>query len=165
MPDVGDGLAVAQLIKKCPPLDLNSTYYYHILCRDFARTSCLAEAQGQRIGYVSALLRPESPQTLFVWQVAVDPEARGSGLAKEMLNFIVEQNGPLIRRVECTIGPDNQASQALFGSWARQWGAQLQREPFLPASELGPGHGPEDLFWFDLPSTRHPANPPDPPDP
>jgi L-2,4-diaminobutyric acid acetyltransferase len=150
-PELHHGGAVAALIHRCPPLDRNSTYYYHIMCRDFAQTSCLALKQGEVLGYVSAFLRPESPDTLFVWQVAVDPQARGLGLAKSMLEEILHRPELNLKRLETTIGPANKASQRLFQSLAQKMGCPIRKSVFLSEEDFSePGHESEDLYSIDL---------------
>ena len=65
---------------------------------------------------------PQYPDTLFVWQVAVDPAARGQKLASHMLDDILSRSGTrTIRFVETTVTADNTASRALFNSFARRY--------------------------------------------
>lgn len=73
-------------------LDLNSSYSYLLWCRDFAGTSVVARGEdGGPIGFVTGYVRPERPQTLVVWQVAVDDEHRGRGLAGAMLDGLTDR--------------------------------------------------------------------------
>src|SRR5690606_10951711 len=85
-PDAGMGCAVAKLVERCPPLDRNSVYCNLLQCHHFAATSVAAVGTaGELLGFISAYLLPERPNTLFIWQVAVDPRARQQGLAHNML--------------------------------------------------------------------------------
>ncbi|MBD2845659.1 diaminobutyrate acetyltransferase [Paenibacillus sp. IB182496] len=119
-PTKQDGTPVWELIQRAGTLDLNSTYCYLLLCDLYADTCMVAEQHGRLVGFVSALLRPDNPEALFVWQVAVDPEARGQGLAKRMLTeLLARPQADGVRYVEATIGPSNAASRALFRSLAK----------------------------------------------
>lgn len=85
-------------------------------CSDFADTSIAAEdAEGRLVGFISGYCPPSRPDTLFVWQVAVDSRMRGQGLALRMLLTLIERVAKQgVRHLETTISPDNAASQALF---------------------------------------------------
>jgi len=82
MPNGTDGSDVWALVRECQPLDENSMYCYLIQCDHFAETCVLAEMNGQPVGWISGYLRPDAPDTLFVWQVAVSAAARGKGLGR-----------------------------------------------------------------------------------
>lgn len=120
--DKTDGWAIHRLVAQCPPLDLNSLYAYLLLSEHHADTCVLAEDQaGQVLGFVSAYIPPRHPDVLFVWQVAVDPRARGRGLGRRMLRHLLERPAAgAIRYIETTVGPGNAASRAVFGGLARQ---------------------------------------------
>jgi len=115
-PTDGDGLPLNQLVARCQPLDRNSVYCNLLQCSDFADTGIAAEdAQGHLVGFISGYRPPQRPDTLFIWQVAVAPEARGQGLALRMLLALVARvAADGVRYLETSISPDNQASQALF---------------------------------------------------
>src|SRR5699024_8329934 len=57
----------------------------------FNKTSIVASCEDEDIGIVSGFLFPDSPDTLFVWQVAVDPKFRGHGLATKLINQLIQQ--------------------------------------------------------------------------
>jgi L-2,4-diaminobutyric acid acetyltransferase len=119
-----DGHALNQLVAASPPLDTNSVYCNLLQCLHFAETSVAAVLNGKLVGFISAYCPPNDPETLFVWQVVVAESARGSGLAKRMLHWLVEQPGTeKALRLATTITPDNKASWALFESFARDCGA------------------------------------------
>jgi len=85
-PTDGDGYNLHQLVARCQPLDTNSVYCNLLQCSDFADTAIAAEnAQGELVGFISGYRPPARPDTLFVWQVAVDSSMRGQGLALRML--------------------------------------------------------------------------------
>src|SRR3546814_5243060 len=105
------------LVARCHPLDTNSVYCNLLQCSDFADTAIAAEnAQGELVGFISGYRPPARPDTLFVWQVAVDSSMRGQGLALRMLLALTARVAREhdVRFMETTISPDNAASQALF---------------------------------------------------
>jgi L-2,4-diaminobutyric acid acetyltransferase len=141
-----DAPGLHRLIAACPPLDCNSAYAYLVICRDFAATSVVATAGGSLIGALTGYRRPDRPDTLFVWQVAVAPEQRGRGLARRMLNEVLDR--PTQRQVawiETTIGPGNAASQALFAGFAASRGLRIETSLLCAGELLGDGHEPEVL--------------------
>ncbi len=129
-PQPSDGARIWQLIAECPPLDRNSMYCNLLQCSDFADTCILAEVQGRVVGWISAYRPPGDNDTLFVWQVAVHEDARGMGLARTMLARLLERrNCSSVDYLKTTITPDNEASRALFQSFADQQDAPLQESP------------------------------------
>lgn len=147
-PVLGDGAAVCELIRNCPPLDVNSCYCYFLLCGHFAGTSVVAESGGAVTGFISAYLEPAAPDTVFVWQVAVDASQRGTGLAGRMLDTILSRTECAgVRWLETTVSPSNRASRRLFERFADRRGARLEERPFLEAAHFGDsGHEAEPLL-------------------
>ncbi|WP_084337604.1 diaminobutyrate acetyltransferase [Actinomadura oligospora] len=161
-PTLRDGPDLWRMARESGVLDVNSAYSYTLWCRDFAATSIVARDAthdddpdadhdtvregGRPRGFVTGFLRPDAPETLFVWQVAVDPARRGRGLARLMLDGLADRLTPRgARAVEATVTPSNAASTALFSSFARDLGAELTRTPLF-GSDLLDGHEPEVLF-------------------
>ncbi|MDO0932087.1 diaminobutyrate acetyltransferase [Streptomyces sp. DG2A-72] len=149
-PAVSDGAALWRIARDSGKLDLNSSYSYLLWCRDFAGTSAVARAaDGRPVGFVTGYVRPERPRTLLVWQVAVDSEHRGQGLAARLLDGLtarVAAERPLTD-VETTITPGNTASERLFTSYAERHGARVEREVLFEAGQFPDGpHDPEVLY-------------------
>lgn len=129
-PSSEDGMDVWDLIRQSDALDENSMYCNLIQCDHFADTCVIAELDGQIVGWISAFIPPDAPDTLFVWQVAVSEAARGRGVAKKMLTELFER--PVcaeVKQLKTTITADNAASWALFNSFAANMDAELEREP------------------------------------
>jgi L-2,4-diaminobutyric acid acetyltransferase len=125
-----DGAAVQDLIRACGPLDTNSLYSTLLMCDHFADTCVLAEVDGVLSGWVSGYMVPGSPDTLFVWQVAVHERARGIGLGGRMLDALIARDVcDDVEHVNTTITADNAASWALFTSFARRREAPITRAP------------------------------------
>ncbi|OLT47983.1 diaminobutyrate acetyltransferase [Saccharomonospora sp. CUA-673] len=147
-PAADDGGALWRIARDSQKLDLNSSYAYLLWCRDFADTSVVARVDGSPVGFVIGYRRPATPDSLLVWQVAVDDSQRGRGLAGKMLDALFERAvADGVRYLDTTITPDNEASIGLFASFAKRWDATLERSEFLAADEFpDPPHEPEDLF-------------------
>lgn len=127
-----DGMSVFRLIQRCPPLDTNSTYCNLLQCGHFSSTSVAADMDGELVGFISGYVVPDRPDTLFIWQVAVDERARGLGLASKMLGHIL--NRPVchsIQYLETTITQDNLPSWALFKGLAKRLSTELHASPWL----------------------------------
>jgi len=93
-PVLEDGTAVFDLVDACKPLDLNSHYLYLLQCSHFAPTCVVATLHGEVVAWVSGYVTPNQTDTFFVWQVAVGEKARGLGLGKRLINWVVaQQNG------------------------------------------------------------------------
>lgn len=147
MPTVADGPALLRMAEDSATLDVNSPYAYLLWCRDFAATSVIADVDGCPAGFITGYRRPGQPATLMVWQVAVDAAHRGAGLAGRMLDYLAEQLRPDgVTHVETSITPDNEASQRLFGAFARRWGAAIDRSELFGAASFPAGHLAEELF-------------------
>lgn len=142
-PQVSDGAAMWRVARDSGPLDLNSSYAYLLWCKDFAGTSVVARVEGgvegrvvgDVVGFVTGYLRPAARDTLMVWQVAVDSDHRGTGLAATMLDSLIDRLRPTgVRYLETTVTEDNAASNRLFRALAKRRSAGVDRtELFGPA--------------------------------
>ena len=151
-----DGSEVWNLIAQCPPLDQNSMYMNLVQCDHFGDTCILAERGGKVLGWISAHIKPDAPDTLVVWQVAVHAAARGLGLGKRMLKSLL--NRPCcadVRKMETTITRSNAASWGLFQSFARDMGGDIDDAPhFERDAHLDGLHATEHLVTISLPRRR-----------
>ena len=146
VPTPADGPLMWELADQAGGLDVNSKYAYLLWCRDFAATSVVARSGDRLAGFITGYRRPDAPDTLFVWQVAVGPAFRRRGLASRMLDHLVDTSRPSgVSFVESTVTPDNKASLHLFESFASARGADLTRDVLFSEHELGSDHGPEVL--------------------
>ncbi|MCB1019372.1 MAG: diaminobutyrate acetyltransferase [Bryobacterales bacterium] len=148
IPTPADAAGVRALVEACPPLDVNSTYAYLLLCSHFAQTCVLAEIDGEPAGFLSAYIKPTDPSTLFVWQVAVSPQARGRGVGSRMLDEAFARDASHgARYVEATISPGNAASWALFKTFAQKRGAACTSADQFRPEDFGPeAHEEERLL-------------------
>lgn len=147
-PEVSDGIEMWRIARDSKVLDLNSGYTYALWCRDFAQTSIVATgADGAPVGFVTGYRRPDDPDTLFVWQVAVDANQRGRGIAARMLDDLLDRvHAEGVRRMETTVSPDNDASIAMFTALAARRGRRLTRTPLFAPTDFPESHLAEDLY-------------------
>lgn len=143
-PSKKDGAAMWRIARDSGKLDLNSSYAYLLWCHDFADTSAVARVGGDVVGFVIGYLRPQAPDTVVVWQIAVDAGQRGKGTAAALLDALVRRSGA--RRMETTITTDNDASNALFRSLADRWGAEMSVAGEFAAGEFPDDHETEVLY-------------------
>ncbi|WP_299299066.1 diaminobutyrate acetyltransferase [uncultured Brachybacterium sp.] len=144
-PTTEEGAAMWRIARDSGTLDLNTSYAYLLMARDFAATTRLAVREGEAVGFVLGYLRPSAPQTLFIWQIAVDESQRGQRLAARLLDALLADL-PQVATLETTITADNAASQRLFASFAERHGAEHAIESlFAEAHFPDPGHGAELL--------------------
>lgn len=150
VPRPEDGAALWRIARDSRTLDLNSSYSYLLWCRDFAATSVVArDSGGEPVGFITGYVRPVRPQTLVVWQVAVDEAARGRGLAAAMLDGLAARTAGEtgIDGIETTVTPDNTPSNRLFTSFAERHGAAVEKEVLFDAGAFPEsGHEPEVLY-------------------
>jgi len=121
-----DGVGIHNLVKQCPPLDVNSRYCNLVQAHHFRDTSIVAERDGEMVGFITGHRVPDRARVLFVWQVAVSPAARGEALGNTMLDGLIGAN-PDIEYIETTVTPDNIASAKMFGRLADQYSAPIEK--------------------------------------
>jgi L-2,4-diaminobutyric acid acetyltransferase len=149
-PTEQDGAAVWRLIRDCGGLDLNSSYAYLLLCDRFRETCTVARssslADEELAGAALGFRVPRQPDTLFVWQVAVRPEARGAGLGVALLDVLgAAQACHGVRFIEAHVAPQNRASEALFRKFARLRQAPLMFQAGFAADDFPDRHAAERL--------------------
>ena len=120
----------------------------------------MAERCGGILGWVSGYRPPTEPNSFFVWQVAVAKPARGKGLARRMINALLER--PVasgVTHLITTVTDDNAPSWALFNGLARAWGATLTKSTlFERVPHFAGAHATEWLARIGPLSSRHSRN-------
>jgi L-2,4-diaminobutyric acid acetyltransferase len=137
---VEDGAAMWALVHEVGTLDPNSAYLYLLLADRFAETCAIAERDGRLVAMLTGFVPPRDPSTYFVWQIGVDPSARGEQLASRLIEHVLARH-PSVSFLEATVSPSNDASLALFRSFARCRDATLATHAGYGA-ELFP-HAPD----------------------
>jgi len=147
-PKKEDGAKIWGLIKSSKVLDLNSAYSYLMLCEFFTDTCIVAEDQDQIIGFVSAFRQPQNPDTLFVWQVAVQQSYRGKGIGGELLKELLNSDScENIHYLEATVSPSNLPSQSLFKGLANTFNCSIEiSDCFSEELFPEPGHEAEQTY-------------------
>ena len=140
-PDSEDGSEIWKLIRRCKPLDENSMYCNLLQCDHFRDTCVMVERDGELLGWISGYIAPSEPESFFVWQVAVSPDARGLGLGKRMLTHLIERDeADACTQLKTTITRSNEASWGLFRSFARSIGGELTDEAHFHKDDHFDGH-------------------------
>lgn len=154
-PSSTDGAAIWALIRDCKPLDENSMYCNLVQAEHFSDTCVVAELNGAIVGWVSGHMIPNA-DALFVWQVAVSPVARGMGLGRRMLEHLIGRDACAeASQLNTTITRDNEASWALFHSFARDIGGDLSDKAHFTRDDHFDGHhATEHLVTITLPDAE-----------
>ena len=140
-PSHDEGALLWEIARDAGNLDLNSPYAYMMTCRNFQSTCAIAEIYGMPAGFVMAHRPAARPHTMFVWQIAVLPEFRGFGIAKRLLDSILERDANVgVRSVEATVTPSNTASAALFTAFAAARNAKLDVRTGFTADDFPEEH-------------------------
>jgi diaminobutyrate acetyltransferase len=147
-PDKSDGAAIWALVKKSGVLDLNSAYNYLLLGEYFSDTCRVAYNGGRLAGFVSGFVPPRQPDTLFVWQIGVDPAEQGRGLGKRLLcDILATPACGHLRYLEATVTPSNTASERLFRAIADEFDVPCRVSPIFAEDDFpGEAHEPERRF-------------------
>lgn len=155
-PKLADGKAVHELIRDNPPLDLNSSYNYFLLCSHFADTCAVGEVDGEIKAFLSGYRIPNAPPSLFVWQVAVDASLRGQGMAGRLIEDVLAR--PVcdgVTHLETTVSPSNTSSRRVFERFAEKRGAGWHEEVFLSQEMFGGEEHEEEILFRIGPLERN----------
>lgn len=133
-----------RIVKESGVLDVNSAYSYLLWGEYFSETSCIAQIDQKVIGFVSGFIQPDAPDTLFVWQIAIDQNYHGKGLATMLLQQLIDQvKNKDINFLEATVTPTNIPSSKLFHKIARNHNTECSIETRF-ASEQFPDRTTEE---------------------
>lgn len=155
-PDVDDGGGIWRVAKESGVLDLNSSYLYLLLAKDFSDSCVIAELDGKIAGFVIGYRPPRRHEVVFLWQIGILPSMQGRGLGKRLaLSFLHSPGARGAALLETTVAPSNTASRALFLAIARQLGVECRVSPCFSAHQFPePGHEDEELYRIGpLPQT------------
>lgn len=110
-----------QIAKDSKVLDVNSDYCYIMWSTYFQNSSMIATYNEKVIGFISGFIQPENNDTLFIWQIAIDEQYRGNGLANKMIHSLFEKvKSNNVSYIEATVTPSNTPSNKLFANLARK---------------------------------------------
>ena len=146
-PTAMDAADLHHLVRISPPLDQNSMYCNLLQCSHFSETSIVAEIAGKLVGFITGYRLQDRPDTLFIWQVSVHPDARRQNIAMRMLQELVVRLLPQgIRHLETTVTENNHASARLFTQLATQMSAKTTRSCLF--EQQTHFHGQHDSEWL-----------------
>jgi len=146
-PTKKDTKEIYNLIKKSKPLDINSEYLYLLQTTYFNETCIVAKVQDRVIGFASGFISPKDEETFFVWQLAIDKEARGKGIAFRMLRELFDT--PIVSKtssIHTTISPSNIASQKVFERFAKELDFDKKIVIFATRDDFSDAHEDELLY-------------------
>lgn len=146
-PQKNDGKFIYNLVNKVGTLDVNSEYLYLLQSTHFNDTCIIVKDNEKIIGFVSGYILPNTTNTLFIWQVAVDSDYRGQNIAKRMVCEMLQRdelNG--IEYIYSTVSPSNSASQRVFKKIADEYDTKLVNETFLEVNDFNNAHEDEVLY-------------------
>ncbi|MEQ6389354.1 diaminobutyrate acetyltransferase [Bacillaceae bacterium S4-13-58] len=129
-------------------LDQNSAYKYIMMSKYFRETCVVAKHEDQLVGFVTAFIPPKQQDVVFVWQIGVDPNFKGKGIASKLLHELINREACQdVRFVEATVTPDNEASKALFRKLAKDFQTECSVHECF-SKDLFPteDHEAEDTF-------------------
>lgn len=139
-----------KIAKDTQVLDLNSSYAYALIATHFHHTSAIAMCENKPIGFTSAYMLPNKVSghsELFIWQVGVDPQFQGQGIAFEMILHILNREVcKNVTTLKTTISPSNNASSRLFQKIASHFRAGMARTPYFGKDHFPDSHEQEDLI-------------------
>ncbi|MDW3215956.1 MAG: diaminobutyrate acetyltransferase [Ilumatobacteraceae bacterium] len=126
-------------------VDSNSPYSYLMLVEYLAGTCAVAvDDDGALAGFVTGFRVPDDPSTLFIWQIAVSPDRRGLGIGAQLLDGLAGRlAAPRLRYLEASVTPGNDASAALFRSFAESRRTECVEEELFDAADFPGEHDPE----------------------
>ena len=153
LPTPEDGFSLNQLVENSPPLDPNSVYCNLLQCAHFSDTSIAAKQNDELVGFISGYQLPDTPSTLFIWQIVVSKKLRGQGVGFQMLESLLKR--PKLKEevshLATTITDDNQASWGLFQKLAKRQDKIVEIKPYFEsAKHFQNQHATETLIKISL---------------
>lgn len=138
---------IYNLVKNTKVLDLNSEYLYLLQTTHFKNTCSMFIFEKKVAGFVSAYRIPDFPNKLFIWQVAVDAEFRGKGIAQKLiLEILKREENKDIEYINTTVSPSNYASIKVFDKLTSTLQTQITSKSFLEKEDFTNQHEEEVLY-------------------
>lgn len=126
-------------------LDLNTPYTYLLFGHYFRDTCLIAEDGDATAGVIVGFRPPRDTETLFVWQIAVNPKLRARGLGRRMLAALMAHTShDGVRYLEATVTPSNEPSLRMFRGFANDHGVPCDESPLFSAEAFPPGEDHEE---------------------
>lgn len=146
-----DAKHIYRLVQDTKVLDINSEYLYLLQATHFANNCIVATIDENIVGFISGYIKPNHPDTLFIWQVGVDSNYRGRDIAGKMLHSLVDyDNHHRVSIIETTISPSNKASQRVFEKFAKAYNTGVEKSRFFEIEDFTYAHEEEILYTIKL---------------
>ena len=146
-PQKMDAKSIFNLVKSTKVLDINSEYLYLLQSTHFDDTCAVATDGDTIVGFASGYIEPKDKSNLFIWQVGVNENYRGQGIAKKLIEFILEHNSNKeIEYIHTTISPSNKSSENLFLKLSKELGANITLEKMFDVNDFNHAHEDEVLY-------------------
>ncbi|WP_320034291.1 diaminobutyrate acetyltransferase [Halarcobacter sp.] len=138
---------IFQLVKSCSNLDLNSEYLYLLQSTHFKECCSIALCDDKVVGFVSGYKIPNNENALFIWQVAIDENFRGLGLANKLItNTLKRKVNSDVNYIHTTVSPDNKSSIRMFEKLAKKLNTQMKSKKFFKKEDFIDAHEEETLY-------------------
>jgi L-2,4-diaminobutyric acid acetyltransferase len=145
-PVAEDAADIWRMAQRSTHLDTNSAYAYLLLCTDFAASGAVALGRGGVVGFTLGYRPPEDPESLFVWQIGVEPAARGRRVASLLLDTVARRERARgMRFLRATVTPSNAASRRLFRAFATRHRAEWDESLALPSALFPDGDHEDEI--------------------
>lgn len=142
-----DAKKIYNLVKSTQVLDINSEYLYLLQSTHFSDTCNVAIANELVVGFVSGYIHPKYKGVYFLWQVGVDANLKGKGLAKKLiLDILKREELSHIKYLYTTISPSNKASKRVFEKVALELDCDIQSEKHFEIEDFNNAHEEEVLY-------------------
>ena len=138
---------IFQLVKSCDNLDLNSEYLYLLQSTHFKECCSIALYDDKVVGFVSGYKIPNNEDTLFIWQVAIDENFRGLGLANKLIiNTLNRKINSNINYIHTTVSPSNKSSIKMFEKLTNKLNTKIKSKRFFKKEDFINSHEEETLY-------------------
>lgn len=146
-PEKKNAKDIYELVKSTKVLDINSEYLYLLQSSHFQDTCSVALFENKVLGFVSGYKIPNKPNTLFIWQVAVDERIRGQDLARKlMMNILKRKENIDLEYINTTVSPSNKASIRAFEKISKKLKTEMVSKTFFEKDDFINQHEEEVLY-------------------
>lgn len=110
---------ITELVERCRPYVASYNIYAYWILNNYFKTGSFVAVYGEKIiGFASALPSTER-NTVFLWQICVDPDYRNHGVAQNLIDYIIEYaTNNNFSKIEFSITESNTAGKNLFSTYA-----------------------------------------------
>lgn len=106
-----DYILFQQLVRKCSPLDIHTSYTYWLMAKYYNKSSFILEVNNKPCGYIMTI---ENSDVVFIWQIAIIESQRKKGYSELLIDKVVEYAKNIRKPIEITIDKNNINSTSAF---------------------------------------------------